>query len=87
MSIVDYKGFGGVRLSADTLGDENDPAVLLIHDAGQSRSAWQDIADALVLSGRRVVNLDLRGHGQSEWPRERRDELAPHAAGGSRRWR
>lgn len=78
MSIVDYKGFGGVRLSADQLGDDNDPAVLLIPDAGRSRAAWRGVAEALVLSGRRVVSLDLRGHGQSEWPRERRDELAPH---------
>ena len=53
----------GERLSADMLGDENDPAVLLVPDLGQSRSAWRDVAEALVLSGRRVVNLDLRGGG------------------------
>ncbi len=60
MSVIDYKGFGGMPLSADVLGDDNDPAVLLIPDVGQSRAAWRDVADALVLSGRRVVNLDLR---------------------------
>jgi hypothetical protein len=60
LSVIDYKGFGGVPLSADVLGDDNDPAVLLIPDVGQSRAAWRDVADALVLSGRRVVNLDLR---------------------------
>ena len=42
------------------LGDENDPAVLLLPDVGQSRVAWREVADALVVSGRRVVNLDLR---------------------------
>lgn len=61
MSLAEYKGFGGVLLSADRLGDDNDPAVLLIPDLGGSRAAWRDVADALVLSGRRVVNLDLRG--------------------------
>ena len=73
MSLIDYKGFGGERLSADMLGDENDPAVLLVPDLGQSRSAWRDVAEALVLSGRRVVNLDLRG-GAGEGDRA----LAPH---------
>ena len=60
MSLIEYKGFGGVALSADMLGDENDPAVLLLPDVGQSRVAWREVADALVVSGRRVVNLDLR---------------------------
>ncbi|MBB6424366.1 flavin reductase [Sphingopyxis sp. JAI128] len=68
MSLIEYKGFGGVVLAADMLGDENDPAVLLVPEIGQDRAAWRDVAEALVLSGRRVVNLDLRDEG----------ELAPH---------
>lgn len=71
MSLIEYKGFGGVALSADKLGDDNDPAVLLIHDIGKNRVAWGDVADALVLSGRRVVNLDLREATKEQ-------ELAPH---------
>jgi hypothetical protein len=68
LSLIEYKGFGGVRLAADMLGDENDPAVLLVPGIGQDRAAWREVADALVLSGRRVVNLGLR----DEQP------LAPH---------
>lgn len=75
MSLIDYKGFGGVHLSADVLGDDNDPAVLLIPDAGQGRAAWRDVADALVLSGRRVVNLDLR---ESDSDELLQDGLAAH---------
>ena len=71
MSLIEYKGFGGVALSADMLGDENDPAILLIPDVGQARAAWRNVADALVLSGRRVVNLDLREAGKEQG-------LAPH---------
>ena len=71
MSLIEYKGFGGVPLSADMLGDENDPAVLLIPEVGQRRAAWREVADALVLSGRRVVNLDLR-------QADEKHELAPH---------
>ena len=75
MSLTDYKGFGGALLSADVLGDDNDPAVLLIPDAEQGRAAWRAVADALVLSGRRVVNLDLREPGGDL---SEQDELAPH---------
>lgn len=68
MSLIEYKGFGGVVLAADMLGDENDPAVLLVPEIGQDRASWREVAEALVLSGRRVVNLDLRAG----------DLLAPH---------
>jgi pimeloyl-ACP methyl ester carboxylesterase len=78
VSIIAYKGFGGVRLEAEVSGDEHDPAVLLVHGAGQTRSMWADVAAALVESGRRVVNLDLRGHGGSEWPADGRYDLDAH---------
>lgn len=68
MSLIEYKGFGGVVLAADMLGDENDPAVLLLPEIGKGRARWREVADALVLSGRRVVNLDLRDSA----------DLAPH---------
>lgn len=63
MSITEYKGFGGVRLTADVRGDENNPAVLLLPDAGQDPACWQSVAEALSLSGRRVVNLEPRDGG------------------------
>lgn len=72
MTIVQYKGFGGVRLEAEVIGDEHDPAILLVHGAGQTRAVWHDVAQALVQSGRRVVSLDMRGHGASEWPADGR---------------
>ena len=72
MTTVQFKGFGGVRLEAEVIGDEHDPAILLVHGAGQTRSVWGEVAQALVQSGRRVVSLDLRGHGGSEWPADGR---------------
>ena len=71
MSVIEYKGFAGVPLCADVRGDDNGPAVLLIPDIGQARSAWREVADGLVLSGRRVVTLDLRS---DDGP----DQLAVH---------
>ena len=72
MAVTTYKGFGGVRLEADELGRGEDPCVLLVHGAGQSRQIWDGIASSLVKAGRRVVNTDLRGHGGSEWPSDGR---------------
>ena len=72
MSIVQYRGFAGVRLEAEVAGADDDPAVLLLHGAGQTRAVWASIADALEKAGRRVISLDLRGHGGSEWPEDGR---------------
>ena len=79
MSIVEFRGFAGVRLEADQLGAPEDPAVLLIHGGGQTRAVWGDVADALVQAGRQVINLDLRGHGGSEWPVDGRYDLTAFA--------
>lgn len=72
MTTANFRGFGGVRLEADIAGDEHDPAILLVHGPGQTREGWAEVADALVHSGRRVINLDMRGHGGSEWPSDGR---------------
>lgn len=72
MNIVQYRGFAGVRLEAEVIGADNDPAVLLLHGAGQTRAVWASVADALEKAGRRVISLDLRGHGGSEWPEDAR---------------
>lgn len=68
MITTSLKGFGGVRLEADLRGGEDSPPVLIVHGAGQSRQDWDDVASALELAGRRVISIDLRGHGDSEWP-------------------
>lgn len=78
MTVHQFKGFGGVRLEADAAGSENDPAILLVHGAGQTRAVWATVVDALVQAGRQVISLDLRGHGGSEWPEDGRYDLAAH---------
>lgn len=78
MSPLTFKGFGGVRLEAETHGREDDPPILLVHGAGQTRAVWQDVGVALVQAGRRVVLLDLRGHGTSEWPADGRYDFDAH---------
>jgi pimeloyl-ACP methyl ester carboxylesterase len=78
MSIVEYRGFAGIRLEAEMVGAEEDPAVLLIHGAGQTRKVWTGLADGLQKAGRRVISLDLRGHGGSEWPEDGRYDFEAH---------
>lgn len=78
MTVEQFKGFGGVRLEADVDGCENDPAILLLHGAGQTRAVWSTVVDGLVQAGRQVISLDLRGHGGSEWPDDGRYDLAAH---------
>lgn len=72
MTIAQYRGFAGIRLEAEAGGADDDPAVLLLHGAGQTRDVWTGIAEALQQAGRRVISLDLRGHGGSEWPADGR---------------
>lgn len=75
MAVVEFKGFGGVRLEAEISGGEHDPAILLVHGPGQTRRAWHEVAEALVHAGRRVINLDMRGHGGSAAPADARYDL------------
>jgi flavin reductase (DIM6/NTAB) family NADH-FMN oxidoreductase RutF/pimeloyl-ACP methyl ester carboxylesterase len=73
MSYVrEFKGFAGIRLEADDIGSADDPSILLLHGGGQTRKVWADVADALHQAGRHVINLDLRGHGGSDWPEDGR---------------
>ena len=56
----------GVALCVQTFGDPADPAVLLVHGAGNSMLSW-DVAlcERLAAGGRLVVRYDLRDAGRS----------------------
>src|SRR3546814_19404005 len=75
MRMFQYRGCVGGRLGGEVGGTDDDPAVLLIHGAGQTRAVWAGVADALVQAGRRVISLDMRGHGGSEWPADGRYDV------------
>ena len=68
MESVDLAGAGGLRLRADAFGDPADPPVLLLHGGGQTRFAWGSTPQALADRGWRVYRVDMRGHGESDWP-------------------
>ncbi len=58
----------GVELTADIFGPDEAPPVLLLHGGGQTRHAWANTGRALASAGWRAIALDLRGHGDSDWP-------------------
>ncbi len=72
MPLSQFKGFAGIAIRGDTRGDPDDPLVLLVHGGGQTRDIWNEAASALVKAGRQVIAIDLRGHGESEWPADGR---------------
>jgi len=65
---VDLRGRDGLRLRADEFGDPDGPVVVLLHGGGQTRHAWGSTARVLAERGWHVFRVDLRGHGESEWP-------------------
>ena len=47
-------------------GDGGDPPVLLLHGVTSNAGIWWRVAPAIAASGRRVVALDMPGHGRTQ---------------------
>ena len=64
-----FESFDGVRIAYWDEG-EGDPIMLLHGFTANSEINWQrsGIADELLASGRRVIMMDARGHGESDKP-------------------
>ncbi|WP_069163841.1 alpha/beta fold hydrolase [Nocardia altamirensis] len=61
------RGSGGIELVADQFGPVEGPLVVFLHGGGQTRHSWKQTGGKLAASGMRVVTLDARGHGDSQW--------------------
>lgn len=61
-----YFSVNGLRLHATDYGGAGHP-ILLLHDRFGHSAVWRDVAAPLSLWGT-VVGVDLRGHGDSQWP-------------------
>ncbi|WP_232664462.1 alpha/beta fold hydrolase [Pseudonocardia sp. TRM90224] len=56
----------GVEVAMTTAGDPTDPAIVLMHGAGQSSAAWDDeFVARLATGGRFVIRFDARDTGRS----------------------
>ncbi|MFN3714756.1 MAG: alpha/beta fold hydrolase [Alcanivoracaceae bacterium] len=62
----------GYRLACSHYGPSDGSPVIFLHGGGQTRHAWQASADALGAAGWHAISVDMRGHGDSDWPGEYR---------------
>ncbi|MFW0795844.1 alpha/beta hydrolase [Gordonia sp. CPCC 205515] len=62
----------GASIAYRAWGEPNRPGIVLVH-GGMAHSRWWDHIAPQLTDGRRVVALDLSGHGDSEW----RNEYSP----------
>jgi|SRR5215510_137102 len=60
----------GVRIHYQEAGDENAPAMILIHGFISSTMVWNEVFLPLSNAGFRVIALDLPGYGYSDKPRD-----------------
>jgi pimeloyl-ACP methyl ester carboxylesterase len=64
---VRFRVAESLELAGDVEGQWNGNPVLLLHGGGQTRHSWGYTASALGEAGFLAINLDLRGHGYSDW--------------------
>jgi len=67
-----FTRIGGVRIHYQDAGDENAPALILIHGFISSTLIWSDVFLPLAAAGFRVIALDLPGYGYSDKPADGR---------------
>lgn len=79
VSTARFQGANGHRLSGDLIGPESENFVVLTHGGGQTRHSWGTTARTLAARGYRVLSLDLRGHGDSDWSAQRHYSIEHHA--------
>jgi pimeloyl-ACP methyl ester carboxylesterase len=65
--VLHYSVSDGVTVVAEVGGDPSAPPVILMHGGGQTRHSWGGAMQKLLRQGYHVINLDARGHGDSDW--------------------
>ncbi len=65
------RGAGGIELAADQFGPADGPLVVFLHGGGQNRHSWKQTGAQLGATGMRVITMDARGHGDSQWAPDR----------------
>lgn len=57
----------GLKIVADVFGAADLPTVIMLHGGGQTRHSWHATVPKLAAAGFRVMAVDSRGHGDSDW--------------------
>lgn len=77
---------GGLRLNVLEWGPLNAPPVLLLHGGSLNAHSW-DVVCAALAPTHRCLAVDLRGHGDSQWPADGDYRLATVAVDVAEVWR
>ena len=64
------KGGGGVQLHVTETGNANGRPILFIHGFSQGGYAWSRQLNSDLANDYRLIAMDMRGHGESEKPRD-----------------
>ncbi len=64
---VEYQSNDGLKLKGDHYGDPANPPLIFLHGGGQTRHSWGEAAVGVAKAGWHVINMDSRGHGESDW--------------------
>lgn len=62
-----FESEDGLKLAGDRAGSRTGQPVVLMHGGGQTRHSWHGAVRELAARGYDVINLDARGHGDSQW--------------------
>jgi non-heme chloroperoxidase len=60
---------GDTHVAGDRFANPGRPLVILSPGGGQTRHSWRGAAERLHEIGFEIISLDLRGHGDSGWPK------------------
>ena len=69
----------GIRVHYQEAGDENAPALILIHGFASSTLVWSKVFLRLALEGYRVIAVDMLGYGYSAKPKNGEYTIAGQA--------
>src|SRR5271166_4380921 len=65
--VLHFEGRDGLRLVGEGRGDPRHAPVVFLHGGGQTRHSWGGTATEVAQRGWQTIELDARGHGESEW--------------------
>lgn len=68
MPISYFQTQAGHKLAFSAAGNPEHPAVIFLHGGGQTRHAWSSSLSRLADAGWYALAIDMRGHGDSDWP-------------------
>lgn len=63
-----FTRINGIRVHYQEAGEENAPAIVLIHGFISSTAIWSDVFVSLADAGFRVIAIDMPGYGYSDKP-------------------